>query len=315
MTKPLISIPIVTYNSSEYIIETLESVKAQTYPRIELIISDDCSKDDTVTLCREWLAKNSARFERIELIEAKKNTGVSGNLNRAEAACTGEWVKLLDGDDLLLPSCLEDYVTYVTEHPEIVYLFSRGEAFGSTEERNKYFTEEVFDYTIYALDVKQQYERLLSKNCVLSSTCMYNRKKNAELGLKNDERIPLLEDWPRWVNVTKKGVKLSFLDKVEVKYRLRDDSLSTSNRLKANYYHSVRLFCFLYQYPEWSKDNLGKAATRVVNDEIEIYNFLMESEKQLNQIRQSTAYRLGKLLLHPNKLNFCNLFHIKMKSK
>ena len=247
--KPLISVSIVTYNSAAFIIETLESVKAQTYPRIELIISDDCSADDTVVLCRDWLAKNGKRFERTELITIEKNTGVSANFNRAEAACTGEWVKLLDGDDVLLPSCLEDYVAYVTEHPETIYMFGRIEAFGASEEKNRYYEEKVAQYDIFDLDARQQYERLIWQNCIISSTCMYNRKKNAELGLKNDERIPLLEDWPRWINVTKRGIKLSFLDKIEVRYRLHEKSISTSTAPKPNYIRSNRLLCKYYQIP------------------------------------------------------------------
>ena len=259
-TKPLISIPIVTYNSSAFIIETLESVKAQTYPRLELIVSDDCSKDNTVALCQEWLAKNATRFERTQLIEVKHNTGVSGNLNRAEAACTGEWVKMLDGDDVLLPSCLEDYIAYVTEHPETVYMFSKIEAFGASEEKNKYYEKKVARYNIFDQEVRKQYERLIWQNCIISSTCMYNRKKNAELGLKNDERIPLLADWPRWINVTNKGVKLSFLDKVEVKYRIHEKSLSTSGTISPSYRLSNLLLSKYYQVPYvWSKGQHRRA--------------------------------------------------------
>lgn len=249
MNLPLVSIPIVTYNSAEFIIETLESVKAQTYPRLELIVSDDCSKDNTVTLCREWLTKNDSRFVRTQLIEAKHNTGVSANLNRAEAACTGEWVKFLDGDDLLLPTCVQDYMDYVEKHPETIYMFSRIEAFGASEERNRYFTEKVFDYAIFDLDARKQYEKLIWQNCIMSSTCMYNREKNVELGLRNDERIPLLEDWPRWINVTKKGVQLRFLDKVEVKYRIHEKSLSTSGTISPSYRRSNMLLCKYYQIP------------------------------------------------------------------
>ena len=124
MKNPLVSIPIVTYNSATYIIETLESVKNQTYQNIELIVSDDCSTDDTVAKCREWIEINKERFGRAEVLTAERNTGVSTNLNRAEAACKGEWVKFLDGDDLLLPTCVEDYIEYVSAHPEIIYLFS-----------------------------------------------------------------------------------------------------------------------------------------------------------------------------------------------
>ena len=260
MNHPLVSIPIVTYNSAEFIIETMESVKAQTYPRLELIVSDDCSKDNTVALCREWLVKNATRFERTQLIEAKHNTGVSANLNRAEAACTGEWVKFLDGDDLLLPTCVQDYIDYVEEHPETIYMFSRIEAFGASEERNRYYTEKAFDYSVFDLNAKQQYEKLIWQNCIMSSTCMYNRQKNMELGLKNDERIPLLEDWPRWINVTKMGVKLSFLDKVEVKYRIHEKSLSTSGTISPSYRLSNLLLSTYYQVPYvWSKGQHRRA--------------------------------------------------------
>ena len=248
MGRPLVSIPIVTYNSAAFIVETLESVKAQTYQNIELIVSDDCSTDDTVAICEKWIAQNKERFVRAEVLTAKKNTGVSGNLNRAEVACRGEWVKFLDGDDLL-PTCVEDYIKYVTVHPEVVYLFSRIEAFGASEERNRYFTEKVFDYTIYDLDARMQYEKLIWQNCIMSSTCMYNREKNAELGMRNDERIPLLEDWPRWINVTKKGVQLRFLDKVEVMYRIHEKSLSTSGTISPSYRRSNMLLCKYYQIP------------------------------------------------------------------
>lgn len=53
--NPLVSVIVITYNSSKYVLETLNSVAAQTYDNIELIISDDCSKDNTVEICRNWL--------------------------------------------------------------------------------------------------------------------------------------------------------------------------------------------------------------------------------------------------------------------
>jgi alpha-1,3-rhamnosyltransferase len=53
----LVSIVIITYNSAKYVLETLESVKAQTYEKIELVISDDCSTDDTVEVCRDGLKR------------------------------------------------------------------------------------------------------------------------------------------------------------------------------------------------------------------------------------------------------------------
>ena len=54
----LISIVVITYNNSNYIEETLESIKSQTYNNIELIVSDDCSTDKTVEITEEWIDKN-----------------------------------------------------------------------------------------------------------------------------------------------------------------------------------------------------------------------------------------------------------------
>ena len=77
--SPLVSITVITYNSAKYVIETLESAKAQTYQNIELIISDDHSTDNTVKDCRQWIEKNKEWFIRTVLITIPENTGVPAN--------------------------------------------------------------------------------------------------------------------------------------------------------------------------------------------------------------------------------------------
>ena len=298
MEQPLVSVPVITYNSSKYVLETLESIKAQTYQNIELIISDDCSTDNTVDMCRKWVEENKKRFVHTQIITSELNTGVSANLNRAEAACQGEWVKSIAGDDLLMPNCIADCVEYVQQHPDIIYLFGRIEVFGASEEQNKYFSEKVFDYSFFDLDVDGQLERLVfGSNCVPASTCFYNQQKSIALGIHNDERIPLLEDWPKWINLLRAGMKLHFLDKVLVKYRI--GGISTGKSMSMMSYYSNRLFRFYYCYPEWQKENYEEAVKRMVNEECQVYQYFLDLEKQLNQIRSSKAYRLGKMLLKP----------------
>jgi len=63
----LVSIIVVTYNSSKFITETLNSVSNQTWEDIELIITDDCSEDDTIEICRKWLKKNKDRFSSVQI--------------------------------------------------------------------------------------------------------------------------------------------------------------------------------------------------------------------------------------------------------
>src|SRR4051794_20989340 len=101
LIDPFVSIIVFTYNSSNYVVETLESAKAQTYRNIELIVSDDGSTDETIPLCLDWLTKNKQEFLRAEIITVEKNTGIPANCNRGVKAAAGEWVKLIAGDDIL----------------------------------------------------------------------------------------------------------------------------------------------------------------------------------------------------------------------
>ena len=85
--SPLVTVVVITYNSSKYVIETLDSIYNQTYTNLELIISDDCSKDDTIKICEDWLKKNGNRFYHTEIItteinrdQTKQHKDISGKL-------------------------------------------------------------------------------------------------------------------------------------------------------------------------------------------------------------------------------------------
>lgn len=99
---PLVSVIAITFNSEKYINETLDSIAAQTYENIELIISDDGSIDRTVSLCQKWISRNKKRFIHTELIAANENLGISANCNRGIRIAHGEWIKINAGDDVFL---------------------------------------------------------------------------------------------------------------------------------------------------------------------------------------------------------------------
>jgi len=127
--KPLISVIISAFNSSPFIEETLDSVRNQTWAGLELIVSDDCSNDNTVDICRNWIRDHKSRFVRTELITSDQNTGVAGNANRGIRAAQGEWIKFLGADDTLKPTCIEDNMTWIESHPETGVLFSKIEVY------------------------------------------------------------------------------------------------------------------------------------------------------------------------------------------
>jgi len=114
--KPLISICIPTYNSESFIKETIDSVLNQTYKNIEVIITDDCSKDKTVEIIRSFSDL------RIKFFKNDKNLGVEGNWNKALQLASGKYIKLMGADDILYPTCIEEQVKVLedTNNTDIV---------------------------------------------------------------------------------------------------------------------------------------------------------------------------------------------------
>ncbi len=233
MNTPLVSVPVITFNSSEYIIEGLESIKAQTYENIELIISDDCSTDNTVELCREWLDKNKGRFIRVELVTTDKNTGVAGNCNRAIRACQGEWIKLLSGDDKFLPYTIEKYIQYAEMNPDASIIFGKLKFFGSDEketEKNKRYYEKFF-YPKIRLELPKQYIEDLKGLFVPGPGLFYRKSLWEEIG-GFEERYQFCEEDPFMHKVFKAGYRVFFLDEEVYGYQIRSGSLSKNDNVE-----------------------------------------------------------------------------------
>ena len=254
MENKLVSVLVVAYNSSATIVETLDSIYGQTYSELELIVSDDCSKDNTVEIVRDWLATHSQRFRRAELLTTEKNTGIAANFNRAERVATGEWVKVIAGDDILLPECVETMVGYVSEHTDAVYVFSRMRGFGQDVELVDYVMNNIFDYSFFSLSIPDQQKRLVFQgNCLPAPTAFYNLRIMREKGITYDERIPLLEDFPRWLNLLSHGIRFHFIDKELVLYRFSETSLSNVASNKKKLSRDMNLTFLYYFFPIYKK--------------------------------------------------------------
>lgn len=237
--NPLFSIIIVTYNSSKYVLETLESAKAQTYKNIELIVTDDCSSDDTVEICRNWMNENKERFVRTELLTVEKNTGISQNCNRGFKAARGEWVKPVAGDDILLPECINSFLLHVKLHPDIFFFFSDIEIFGTgefSEKRNsvrKWMNDSIQSINSLSSS-KEQYKRLKIGNIICAPSAYYQLKAFNSLG-GFDEDIKLLEDYPFWITATKNGYQIMCIKEKLIKYRVNEHSVQTSPAYRIAY--------------------------------------------------------------------------------
>lgn len=287
---PLVSVPIITYNSAKTIVETLDSVYNQTYKNLELIISDDCSTDNTVDICIRWLSEHENRFVRTKLITTKHNSGLSANQNNALTECRGEWIKDFDGDDIMLPHCISTYIAYVLDHPEVEYVFSKIKCFDGTPDRRAKM-EEFFIYDFFSWSPKEQYDFFTTqRNCIPSLGSFYNKDAIVRKhGITYDERIPLIDDWPRWINLLTHGVKLHFIDEVLTLYRMSENALSSQTTQTTAYDKSYAL---VYQYYGFKNDCKKNGKRYAINR-------YLRNEKLLhdNNIFWSLVCKLYKILV------------------
>lgn len=225
--NPLVSIIVITYNSSKFVLETLESAKAQTYQNIELIISDDCSTDNTVEICRQWLEENKERFVRIELIAVGKNTGIPANCNRGIKVSTGEWVKMIAGDDALKNNCITENISVISKFRDIEVLQTNLDYYQDSFEKSNYIKSSSVEVNPFFSELKNaenQYRYLLYKNPINAPSVFIKKKLIINLG-GYDEDIQLMEDLPLWIKATKNGNMISCDSVVTVNYRLHSKSV------------------------------------------------------------------------------------------
>lgn len=121
--QPLVSVVIPCYNHGAYIQGCIESVIAQDYKEIELIIIDDGSQDDSVLKIHSMMRACEDRFVRFEF-RSRSNVGLSSTLNEAVEWCVGEFYSAIASDDLMLPTKTSSQVKYLLEHEECMGVFS-----------------------------------------------------------------------------------------------------------------------------------------------------------------------------------------------
>ena len=214
-SHPLVSVRVITYNSSRTVIETLDSIKNQTYQNIELIISDDCSPDNTVEVCEAWLEANKSRFARTELITVTQNTGTAANINRAIRACHGEYIKGIAGDDILEPECISININNIGDAlmaiSDLVY-------FDGDRILPAPFDSKIL-YALTHLPRKERVKLYSRTLAFFNPPTQFSSKKLTESIGVFDENSTVLEDIPFYFKVFDSDCKLTYIQKTTVRYR------------------------------------------------------------------------------------------------
>lgn len=204
----LVSIIMPSYNTAQYIAETIQSVIDQSYQNWELIIVDDCSTDNTDFVV------SKINDQRIIFLKNKKNSGAAVSRNRALREAKGKWIAFLDSDDLWKPDKLEKQIQFMKINN---YSFS----YTNYVEIDVYGNETGVKVTGPKKITKTGMFNYCWPGCL---TVMYDASK---IGLIQIHDIKKNNDYAMWLKVCQKA-DCYLLDEYLAKYRKgRSGSIST----------------------------------------------------------------------------------------
>lgn len=210
-----VSIITPAYNAERFIRETIDSVLKQTYSDWEMLIVDDCSTDQTVSIVKEYEQLD----DRIRLIQLEKNSGSAVARNTAMDNATGKYLAFLDSDDVWLPEKLEKQLQFMQDK-DVAFSYTKYVRMLENGTRTRSISKAPATVT---------YDQLM-KRCVIGClTVMLDREKIGELRMVN---IRTRQDYAFWLTILRKGYLAYGLPEVLAEYRLVKDSIS-SNKIEA----------------------------------------------------------------------------------
>ena len=127
MKQPLITVVMPNYNGHRFVGQAIDSVLCQTYQKFELIVVDDCSKDNSLQIVQQKAESDI----RIRIIALEHNTGVANARNVGIKEAKGEYTALLDNDDIWVADKLERQLDLAQKGADIVYC-----SYGFIDEKN-----------------------------------------------------------------------------------------------------------------------------------------------------------------------------------
>jgi alpha-1,3-rhamnosyltransferase len=238
--KPTISVIALTYNSGWCVRETLDSIARQTWSGpLELVITDDCSSDDTIVVCEKWCAENKERFSKVSIIKGSENIGISKNINRGCKASEGLWLKPIAGYDILEDRCLDIlYNAAITLNAHAVSsairIFAKSDMLDTPDKLEKW--NPGGDTPIIGIN------EVVNDAWIPAPTFFFSREMLEDIGYY-PEVIRDIEDAPMIRSIVSHGYKIHNIDIPTVFYRYGHANQATQLKLSGidNKYMRLKL--------------------------------------------------------------------------
>lgn len=290
MKQPKISVVIPSYNHGPYLKQCVDSVLNQTFDKIEILIGDDCSTDNS----REIIS--SYNDVRIKTYFSSTNCGGSANLNKLIDLASGEYIALLNSDDYWEPDKLEKQYEFMNNNKQYAACFTWVQYI---DEKGK----KSFPNNVFIQENKTQVEWLRyfldSGNCICHPSMLIRKQVYDEIG-KYNVKYRQIPDFVLWIKLIQKYPIYIIPEKL-VNFRWLDGFKNASGNSVTNlnrYYYELHMLS-LEMFDECPIELLHEA----YNIDIELckkYDVIYEFQKNLIIFNSKMLCNMGKLVAYSN---------------
>ncbi|MDC0864842.1 glycosyltransferase [Rickettsiaceae bacterium] len=239
---PLVSVPIITYNSADFIADAIDSVLVQDYPNVEIIICDDASSDDTLKIAQTYVLRYP---NKIKLLVSKKNMGANLNWHKSASHCNGKYISGLAGDDTFLPNKISKQVSVMEADNDIAICYTDASVFHVLTQKELYLLSD--KSPVLSGDV----ETALSDSLYYSPTIMFRKsylpKRNLFSNIKHANDLAFFKEI---MILSSPDGKIFFLPEVFYVYNKHNANLTVINN--NNYIEHIESIKILQKaYPKY----------------------------------------------------------------
>ncbi|WP_052169724.1 glycosyltransferase family A protein [Pseudobutyrivibrio ruminis] len=275
MSNPKVSVIMPAYNAEKFIEKTINSILNQTYTDFELLIIDDCSTDNTMDVVRR------IKDNRIRIINNKTNQGIAKSRNIGLANAKGEYIALMDNDDLTVVDRFEKEVCYLENHPEIGAVGGNVITIDSRDNQISDCAKMINNPQYLWLDIVFQ--------CPMANSSTIFRKSTLEnKKICFHDNMLGMEDYRFWTEFSAVADIYNFTD-VFLKWRCRDGNETTRVRGELADERAKK-------FAEIQRLGLEKRGVELEEDE---YNVFCEA---YSEYKDSISYDVHKLFLVMKKI-------------
>ena len=231
VSNPKVSVCIPAFNQARFLPAAVESVLAQTWANLEILIVDDGSSDGTLEIAHACAATYPHRIT-VLTHPGHRNLGPSATVNLGLRKSTGTYCSLIGSDDIFYPHKTEQQVRYLERHPEVDAVYSPAQCI-DTEGR-------VMAQRLGGKLAPGEagVEKLIRANRIPDMTVLFRRSCRERIGPHNDNLV--YGDWEFWIRVWAQ-TKMAFSDKPLVNYRIHHSNISIGNPPEVDFARALQV--------------------------------------------------------------------------